>query len=214
MLWKCLNLFFFFQKEYLTWQKTLMLGKIGGGRRRGWQRMTGGLACCSPRGRKELDMTGRLKNNNSDNKPCLLHYVWPSPFAYTHKKWFVTPAWTCSFHQDEGRPWFENALQFAGTCPHHGVLASYQLIFCSEFFWLTFYSSKPVPFFEKVVSAPGFSWIGNLRFDPSNILFHGDIPGKKALSGWVSYGKHTLGNYNSCVLTLEEIILSLETKEM
>ena len=101
MLWKCLNLFFFFQKEYLTWQKTLMLGKIGGGRRRGWQRMTGGLACCSLRGRKELDMTGRLKNN-SDNKPCLLHYVWPSPFAYTHKKWFVTPACTCSFHQDEG----------------------------------------------------------------------------------------------------------------
>ena len=60
--------------------KTLMLGKIEGRRRRGWQRMRwldgvtdskdmslnklqelvmgqGGLACCSPRGRKESDMT-------------------------------------------------------------------------------------------------------------------------------------------------------------
>ena len=22
--------------------------------------------------------------------------------THTHTKWFVTPAWTCSFHQDEG----------------------------------------------------------------------------------------------------------------
>ena len=62
--------------------KTLMLGKIEGERRRGWQRIRwlydmtnsmdmslskfrvgdgqGGLACCSPWGRKELDMTERL----------------------------------------------------------------------------------------------------------------------------------------------------------
>ena len=60
-----------------------MLGKIEGGRRRGWQRMRwligitntmdmnlskllgvgdgqGGLAYCSPRGRKESDMTERV----------------------------------------------------------------------------------------------------------------------------------------------------------
>ena len=63
-----------------SWEKTLMLGKIEGNRRRGWQRMrwldsitnsmdmnlskllgdSGGqrnLACCSPWGCKELDMT-------------------------------------------------------------------------------------------------------------------------------------------------------------
>jgi len=63
-------------------EKTLMLGKIEGRRRKGWQdemfgghhRLDGhgfgwtlgvgdgqgGLACCSPWGRKELDMTERL----------------------------------------------------------------------------------------------------------------------------------------------------------
>ena len=64
-------------------EKTLMLGKIEGRRRRGWQRMRwldgitdsmdmslsklwefgdgqGGLACCSPWGREESDMTERL----------------------------------------------------------------------------------------------------------------------------------------------------------
>ena len=56
-------------------EKTLMLGKIVGRRRRGWQRWLdgitlgdgkgqGSLACCSPWGRKELDTTERLKNNN------------------------------------------------------------------------------------------------------------------------------------------------------
>ena len=65
-----------------SFEKTLMLGKIEGGRRRGQQRMKwldgitdsmgmseealgvgdgqGGLGCCSPRGHKELDMTERL----------------------------------------------------------------------------------------------------------------------------------------------------------
>ena len=58
-------------------EKTLMLGKIEGRRRRGWQRMRwldghefeqapgvgdgqGSLACCSPWGHKELDTTQRL----------------------------------------------------------------------------------------------------------------------------------------------------------
>ena len=55
-------------------EKTLMLGKIEGGRRRGRQRMRwldgitnlsgvgqGSLLCCSPWGHKELDTTERLK---------------------------------------------------------------------------------------------------------------------------------------------------------
>ena len=50
-------------------ERTLMLGKIEGRRRRGQQRMRwlhgttesmGGLACCSPWGRKESDMTEQL----------------------------------------------------------------------------------------------------------------------------------------------------------
>ena len=65
-------------------EKTLMLGKTEGKRRRGWQRMRwwyhqldehdfeqtpgdgkgqGNLACCSPWGRKESDTTERLTNN-------------------------------------------------------------------------------------------------------------------------------------------------------
>ena len=50
-----------------SFEKTLMLGKIEGGRRRGQQRMRwldgitdskqGGLACCTPWGCKELDTT-------------------------------------------------------------------------------------------------------------------------------------------------------------
>ena len=66
-------------------EKTLMLGKIEGKRKRGQQRMRwldgiidsmdmslnkdgegqGSLACCSPLGCKDLDMTQQLKNNNS-----------------------------------------------------------------------------------------------------------------------------------------------------
>ena len=70
-------------------QKTLMLGKTEGGRRRGRQRMRwldgitdsmdmslskapgdgegqGILVCCSPWGLKESDMTKQLNNNNND----------------------------------------------------------------------------------------------------------------------------------------------------
>ena len=64
-----------------SFEKTLMLGKIEGGRRRGQQRMSwldgiidsmdrsleesegqGSLECCSPWGCKESDMTWRLNN--------------------------------------------------------------------------------------------------------------------------------------------------------
>ena len=68
-------------------EKTLMLGKIEGRRRRGWQRMRwldgitdlmghefeqawgygegqGSLVCCSPWGLKEADMTEELTNSN------------------------------------------------------------------------------------------------------------------------------------------------------
>jgi len=64
-------------------EKTLVLGKIEGRRRRGWQRMEWldgiiksmdkvwdsekqrSLACCSPWGCKELDMTERLNSNST-----------------------------------------------------------------------------------------------------------------------------------------------------
>ena len=69
-------------------EKSLMLGKIEGRRRRGWQKMrwldsitdsmdmnlsklreidsgNRSLVCCSPWGCKELDMTYGLKNNSS-----------------------------------------------------------------------------------------------------------------------------------------------------
>ena len=67
-------------------EKTLLLGKIEGRRRSGWQRMRhhqldghefeqvlgvgdgqGSLACCSPWGRKESDVTEQLNKVNLDN---------------------------------------------------------------------------------------------------------------------------------------------------
>ena len=73
----------------ISLEKTLMLGKIKGGRRRGQQRMRwyhcfnghgfeqtpgdcegqGSLLCCSPWGHKESDRTERL-NNNSNLSPA------------------------------------------------------------------------------------------------------------------------------------------------
>ena len=71
-------------------EKTLILGKIEGGRRRGQQRMRwldgitnsmdefeytlgvgdgqGGLLCCSPWGRKESDTTEQLNITDAENK--------------------------------------------------------------------------------------------------------------------------------------------------
>ena len=78
-------------------EKTLMLGKIEGGRRRGRQRMRwldgvtdsvdtnlgklqelvmdGGLACCSPWGCKELNMTYRLNKDRTlqENRISRIH---------------------------------------------------------------------------------------------------------------------------------------------
>jgi len=69
-------------------EKTLMLGKTEGKRRRGWQRMRwlngitefeqapgngegqGRLACCSPWGCKESDTTERLNNNSRFTTLC------------------------------------------------------------------------------------------------------------------------------------------------
>ena len=71
-------------------EKTLILGKIEGKRRRGWQRMRwldgttdlvdmefeqtpgdserqGSLACCSPWGLKESDMTEQLNQNTMES---------------------------------------------------------------------------------------------------------------------------------------------------
>ena len=76
-------------------EKTLMLGKIEGGRRRGQQRMRwlDGVidsmdlslnklqeivkdgACCSPWGRKELDMTEQLNINSSDRCEVRKNYL-------------------------------------------------------------------------------------------------------------------------------------------
>ena len=71
-------------------EKTLMLGKIQGSKRRGWQRkrwldgiiystdmnlsklwerVKGGLVCCRPRGHKKLDMTKQLNSNNKTHTP-------------------------------------------------------------------------------------------------------------------------------------------------
>ena len=88
---------------HLTWrtdtlEKTLMLGKIEGGRKKGWQRMRGldgindlmdmswsklwefegqgSLACCSPWGHKESDMTEQLNwtELNQGLNPCPLRW--------------------------------------------------------------------------------------------------------------------------------------------
>ena len=94
--------------DYLMWrtdplEKILMLGKIEGRRRRGWQRMkwldgiawlnghefeqTQGdsegqesLVGCSPQGRKESDATQRLNNNYHKGQMSVLSY-------YVQDKW-------------------------------------------------------------------------------------------------------------------------------
>ena len=80
-----LQYFGYLMRKADSLEKTLMLGKIEGRRRRGQQRMKwldgitdsthkfeqtlrdsegqGSLACYSPRGHKELDTTERLNNN-------------------------------------------------------------------------------------------------------------------------------------------------------
>ena len=49
----------------------------------------GGLACCSPWGRKELDMTGRL-NNNKGEEGWRTFYLFPSLRMHRHRGIFVS----------------------------------------------------------------------------------------------------------------------------
>ena len=86
-------------------EKTLMLGGIGGRRRRGWQRMRwldgitdsmdmslgwtpgvgdgqGGLACCDSWGRKESDMTERLNWTELKFICILMHAFCPYNFIF------------------------------------------------------------------------------------------------------------------------------------
>ena len=75
-------------------EKTLMLGKIEGGRRRGWQRMRwldghefeqaledgegqGSLACCSPWGHKESDTTQQLNSSVQFIHSVVSDSLWP-----------------------------------------------------------------------------------------------------------------------------------------
>ena len=91
-------------------ENTLMLGKIEGRRRRGWQRTRwldgitvnghefeqalgdgegqGSLACCSPWGWKESDTTEQLNNNNSLVRTLsfsLNNVPWKLSYSSTHK---------------------------------------------------------------------------------------------------------------------------------
>ena len=75
-----------------SFEKTLMLGKIEGRRRRAWWRMRwldghefewtlgvsdeqGGLACCSPWGCKELDTTGNWTEQNKDSSDLKIRTI-------------------------------------------------------------------------------------------------------------------------------------------
>ena len=104
-------------------EKTLMLGMIEGGRRRGRQRMRwlGGIThsmgvrlnelwevvkgvCCSPRGRKESDTTGRLKDGSSRGSARRLER--PGPVAATVPCFIGKPVWgpdRTGFFQSPGR---------------------------------------------------------------------------------------------------------------
>ena len=104
--------------SHLMWrtgslEKTLMLGKIEGGRRRWQDEMVGchhqldehefeqapevsdgqrGLACCSPRGHKELDMTMWLSWTELRETRRLSSHGSYSVHACNNTNWLV---WTC-----------------------------------------------------------------------------------------------------------------------
>ena len=101
---------------HLTWrtdslEKTLMLGKIEGGRKRGRQKMNGWMAsptqwtwvwvnswswwrtektsCCSPWGHKELDMTEQLNWTELNWTPCFKSSLSNINKHVTATFWFV-----------------------------------------------------------------------------------------------------------------------------
>ena len=100
-----------------SFEKILMLGKIEGWRRRGWQKTRwldgitysmdkslsklwelvmgqGGLVCCSPWGRKELDTTEWL-NWTELKRPHLLHRIPKSRILNYGQLFFPGDIWQC-----------------------------------------------------------------------------------------------------------------------
>ena len=103
-----------------SFEKPWMLGKTEGGRRRGWQSMRwlegitdsmdmslsklwemvkdgGSLACCSPSGGKESDMTEQLNNDSSNEVPASLNRACPLQFAQ-FLPYSVASHWLCWIH--------------------------------------------------------------------------------------------------------------------
>ena len=117
-------------------EKTLMLGKIEGRRRRGWQRMRwldgitnstdtslsklwemvkdgeGRLACCSPWSLKESDMTERLNNNNPEphELQAVVVLAKVNQGAFSHRR-----ESGCSVNKICGCPWHTVGAQYTSA---------------------------------------------------------------------------------------------------
>ena len=133
-------------------EKTLMLGKIEGKRRRGWQRMRwldsiinmdmslsnghefeqtpevgerqGSLVCCSPWGHNESDMTEWLKNN-SNNK---INSALPCPeasFVWLLRLEYSSPSLFFNFSLYIGVQLISNVMRVSGVQQSDSVIHIY-----------------------------------------------------------------------------------------